>query len=212
MIDDTILMVNLLDIFEKDIYINKNFKHIYNYYKDISTLKTIIRNEFKYTKYYSLLRTFLDTFNSVYYRRSGKEILKTREEFQKEFIFMINTYILKYNSELPIEFKYNQVGNIIEKYLNTKCEICKKYGYYRGLYDETLGLNIPLCFDCAAYKKCKLCEKKCLLYLDCIRCKKLYCMPCSLYKTRVNNCYECSTCSICIDVFRECGCVHESST
>lgn len=198
----TTSLTHILSIFEKDIYIDNNFKYKFDFDKDVRTLNKIIHKKYKHTDYFPILLAFVDTFNTV----DKTFNIQTRNEFLENFTFMIKTFIKKYNSELPVKFNYNQIGTIIEKYLNTNCEICKKYGYYKVSFDETINSNISLCFDCTTYNKCKLCNKKCIYFFDCIKCKKLYCIPCSLHKTQSHNCHKCNTCSICIDVFRNCYC------
>ena len=203
MAENITTLQNFINIFDKHLYTSKKFKYAFDFESDIKTLKKLLLKEYASTQYFSIFLILLDTFYSA---NKNLEI-KTRKQFSKKFVLMIETYINKYELELPVKCQLNQVGGIIQKYLNTKCEICGKNGDYKFYHDETLNIKIPLCFDCATYNKCKLCKKKCLLFLDCQKCKKLYCIPCSLYKTRSVNCLKCNTCSICIDVFETCYCV-----
>jgi len=202
MFDCTNIYESLSNIFKNEIYINSNLTEDYDFEKDVEFIRTLILNDYKTHPYKSILLMLLNTFYSI----NKLSNIKNRNVFSKKFIYLINTINKRYYTELPMKVDMNPVGDIIENYLNTNCGICNKYGDYHTFHDKTLNLDICLCYNCAQYQLCKLCDNKCLFFLDCQKCKKLYCIPCSLNKTRATNCLKCQTCSICIDVFRECKC------
>lgn len=200
---NTNISESLSYIFKYEIYINLTIKYDFENY--VKSIRTIILNNYITHPYKSILLILLNTFSSI----NNISDIRNRKSFLKKFLSLINTINNKYYNELPFKVEINPVSYIIEEYLNTNCGICNKYGDYQFFNDKTLNLDICLCYNCAKYEICKLCDNKCLFFLDCQKCKKLYCIPCSLNKTKSTNCLKCQTCSICIDVFRECKCLNE---
>lgn len=205
MIEHVKQLQDFVKVLRKDIYIDRNFDYEYNFNKDMQTLRVLLIKKYKHKIYFSIYHEFSATF-----RKINKNFnIKTRKLFLNLFCMMIYRYIANCKKQYPVSFKYNQVGTIIEKYVNSRCLICNRYGSFKSYYDESIDTHLLLCFDCKSFYRCELCDNRCILTMDCIKCNKMMCIPCSTISKnndKENSCLNCSTCSICVDVFNGCRC------